>query len=74
MNNKKTRMKNKYMVDNIDDDKPIENMLEKEFLVLMKDMKNIKMQINNVRDKLAELKKDHLFINPPHLYKLRQYV
>lgn len=71
MNNKNT---NKNIDDIIDDDKHIENILEQEFLVLMKDMKNITIQINTIRDKLAELKKDYLFTKPRHLYKLRQYL
>ena len=61
MNNKKTQIKNKDINDNIDDDNHIENILKQECLVLMKDMKNIQIQINTVRDKLAELKKDNIF-------------
>ena len=73
MNNKKTQKKTIHFMSDIDDEILIETIWEQEFAILMNDMKNIKMQINNIRGKVEQLKKDRLFIKN-NVYVLRQYI
>ena len=73
MNNKKTQKKPIHFMSDIDDEILIETIWEQEFAILMNDMKNIKMQINNIRGKVEQLKKDRLFIKN-NVYVLRQYI
>ena len=71
MNNKKTQKKTIHFMSDIDDEIVIETIWEQEFAILMNDMKNIKMQINTIRDKVEELKKDRLFMKNNIFYRLR---
>jgi hypothetical protein len=62
MNNKKIEPTDSNIVSNVDDEITIENIWKNDFLLLMKDMKNIQIQINVVKEKLDQLRKNRLFM------------